>query len=114
MLSLCPAHWKEIKDKVAEFGMDHLIKKTANEALADIRGQLEGAPAEQTFDPLMGAYWAIQTTYLRGAGLAAFQSGLCSLCDVDQESPGRATNWIEGSVTDQFNRAKHLGLIKCS
>lgn len=114
MVQICKDHWKNMRDKVSELGMDHLVSKTGEEAMEKMVDQIEGTDTtpEKTFDPLLNANWAITAQWIKDVGIAGMSYDGCPLCEVESTSPGRAQNWIDGSIGDQLEYAKHHGIIK--
>lgn len=77
-MRFCDDHWARLREAITAQGLDDLIAPTGERAAANIRAELEGEPPTlRTFDPLMGAHWAIvnnvsatighATLYLLGA-----------------------------------------------
>lgn len=65
-MNFCQEHWSQLREKIAERGLNHLVAKDGEMAMAQIADQLERAGDDETvtpvnFDPLMSAWSAIGT-----------------------------------------------------
>lgn len=120
-MQICKDHWAALRAEVKAQGMDHLVAKSGHEAMSMLVGELnQTAEATETFDPLMGANFAILAQFLesvpQGERLSAFASDVCPLCCLSPKQEGvtpsaLADNWVKGSVQDQRGRAEELGLL---
>ena len=80
-MQFCQQHWDSMREAVRLRGMEHLVARSGEEAVADLTAQLEGTATQQNWDPLMAAHWAILTRVMRSMGLAAL-GDFCPLCEV--------------------------------
>lgn len=112
---MCDAHWKELKAKLAEAGLDRFIAKNGQEAIAKMT-------AEDGFEPLMAANMGIFSNAIETAGLELMTPNddgtercpLCFLisgCHCGHGDKCSFKTWLDSAVAEQVDRAKQLGLI---
>jgi hypothetical protein len=59
-VKFCQGHWDKLRRAIDERGMSHLIAADEKRAVENLKAELEsGRETLTTFDPLMGAHWAI-------------------------------------------------------
>lgn len=134
-MKLCQSHWDKLKAKISELGLEPLVAKSGEEAAAKALEDLKRAQSgddsgmtKETFDPLMGANYAIWSNALHSVGLVLMEqnedgSDRCPLCFMQTTHDKHCTepeckqnydDWITYAVRDMHERAKELGLIGTS
>lgn len=108
-MRMCMPHWEQLRQGVKDRGMMHLVLKSGEEAVKNMKAEIEGAPAK--FDPLMAANWAIFSQALNFGGLDMMVGEHCPLCEADAHG-GHAQEWIDGCLDAQLEYAIELGLVK--
>jgi hypothetical protein len=59
-MKFCQPHWDQLKAAIKQRGLWDFVARDGNEAISQMKDQLEGKPATiKTFDPLMAAHWMI-------------------------------------------------------
>ena len=132
-MKFCQSHWDMLRAEIARVGLDGLVPKDGQEAMAKMVKSLEhsndnptGPGQVSTFDPLMGAHWAIVGNVMPYVGLALMApkedgTDRCPLCFITEDHHQRCTvphckvtnwdDWIVRAVDDQLQKAKALGLV---
>lgn len=138
-MNLCQAHWDRLCAAISARGLDSLVSKSGEEIHAKVTTELTQPDVDKrrTFDPLMGASFAIINNALSNtpAGLALLQPGEdgkppCPLCYINKarheaaqaaraagQEWGRADDqafydgWIERAADDAREHAIRLGLM---
>lgn len=124
-MRFCKPHWDALRAAVTQRGMDHLVAKSGEEAMASMVAELGGTATKQDWDPLMAAHWAIVTRVTERVGLAALTTpDFCPLCAV-QESyehvaatydpiPAGAVDaqhWVDSCMDAMLRHARECGLM---
>lgn len=106
--------------------MSHLVARSGEQAVEDLKAQIEGAATLANWDPLMAAHWAIANRVMERVGLAALNEGFCPCCAVDESykvfvaagnapPPGQkamdANGWINSCTDSMLNYARDNGLM---
>jgi hypothetical protein len=108
-MNWCQPHWNQLREAIAERGLDKFGAQTGEQAASDLKAQIEGKTTD--FDPLMGSWSRINQQMLESAGLRALtQCPLCIL--VEDGQPHLVKNWIDGVTDSALNYALKEGLIK--
>lgn len=112
---MCAEHWTRLRKEVEDSGMTHLVSRSGKEAFDKIVAPLTEPASPRNgaddFDPLMGANFSIWGAALKDGGLAMMVGDKCPLCECCRENPGLDEDWIKGSVADELNHARQLGLM---
>lgn len=84
-MNICQDHWDRLREAIKDRGLDHLVAPDGEIAVAQVKAELEaGEQTPTSYDPLMGAYWAIASN----AGQTIRESGgnpLYSMMSGDEE-----------------------------
>lgn len=120
-MNVCQPHWDELRGAIDDRGLSHLVAKDGVAAARNLEAQLQGTDAEENYDPLMSAYWAIMANSLKCWGLGALADDFgCPLCALDRHAAecaeeGCARNtgadWIRFASDGQLQAARDLGLV---
>lgn len=78
--------------------------------------QLQGAPARDTFDPLLNANFAIWSNALERGGLYLMGNDedgepYCPLCEYEKKGGGKAADWITFAADEQLEKGRALGFV---
>lgn len=116
-MRMCMPHWGQLREAIKERGMMHLVAGTDEKAAQNMKGQLTGASERETFDPLMGANFAIYSNAMRIFGLYLMteppEGGhYCPVCESEKAGGHPAEWWITNAADEQLSRAVELGLVK--
>lgn len=88
-VKFCEGHWTKLRDAIYERGLGDLVAQSGERAARNVVEELKtGEPSLKTFDPLMGAHWAIVNRIAEHRPLVVFCGG-CPLCWVQD---GHAAN----------------------
>lgn len=72
-MKFCQRHWDELRNKIDDRGLSHLVAKDGRTATRQMQQQVqEREVTRESFDPLMAAHWAIAGNvmkFLDGAGM---------------------------------------------
>lgn len=72
-MKFCEHHWSQLRARIDDRGLTHLIAKNGRVAVEQMAQQLqERDVTKETFDPLMSAHWAIAgnvNEFLASAGM---------------------------------------------
>jgi hypothetical protein len=87
-MKFCQDHWDRLRAAIDARGLGGLVARDGERALENMAAELEagpGAASLTTFDPLMGAHWAIVNNIMGFVGLAVMApnadgSERCPLC----------------------------------
>jgi len=125
-MQFCTKHWSGLKDAIRERGLQQLVASSSEEGFAKQVEQLESSTVTRTtFDPLMGAHYAILGRALEVAGLSLMLqnedgSDRCPLCYLQAEHDKHCTTegcghsfepWIGYAADDMRKEAVRLGLM---
>lgn len=119
---MCQPHWQKLRAEIAERGLDHLVGKGGEMAVAQLADQLEKGKATPTnFDPLMAAHNMILSNALDTAGLQIMfdppdgeRCPLCFLVAVAAEhgfDPAVFEKWPARAADGALDAARTLGLV---
>lgn len=118
-MKACKEHWDQLRDKIKERGLDHLVSKDGEQAINRLKKELDDQHHIQ--DPLLSAWFSIMNNALSMGGmylLGRDENGnhYCPMCEGNKhtkiEGFSCASEWfIERSVDDQYNKAKEAGLL---
>jgi len=123
-MNICQRHWEDLRKKVDERGMSHLVSSNGEEAMARTLAQLNNEDTSDDWDPLMAAFFAIGQWALNRMGLAVLQPGFCPLCQVqrsfenvkllpefDPEQHKDAEWWMNNCMDAMLDHARECGLV---
>lgn len=129
-MKFCTPHWDQLRAAIKERGLDGLVAKDGEQAVAKLTDQLEKNDTTKTnFDPLMAAHNAITGRVLEIVGLNLLLpnedgSERCPLCfaqvchDAECKHPGCAiqiaNDWIPSCCDAMREEAVRLGLVASS
>lgn len=118
-MKFCDEHWAKLRAGVQSRGLWHLVAESGEDAIQRMERELDdGKSSAASFDPLMGAHWAICGRAIAAGGLYLMTGDYCPLCELDahatNEKPERgplSEQWIEGCLDAQRKHAEALGLV---
>lgn len=124
-MKFCQQHWDKLRDAINARGLGQFVASSGDEATRRMAAELDSKGVKRTtFEPLMGAFWAISSNAISAAGLeimAPNEDGtdrcpLCFLlascsCGLD---PCPFATWIDRAADDQRAHAVQLGLLGAS
>ena len=95
-MNMCKTHWDRLRVAITKRGLSSLIAESGEKAASNIRRELTDGPSLDSYDPLMAAFWAINSngmdfiSDLGGNPLASMSADApehmrCTLCHL---------NWI--------------------
>ena len=132
-MKFCQPHWEKLREAIRVRGLYGLVAKSGEEAMARTVAELETASAGEaqrpsTFDPLMGAHWAIVNNVGDRVGILTLMapnedgSERCPLCYIQTEhdkachdpSCGSFDRWVEYAADGALAEATKLGLVGSS
>lgn len=93
-MQICTPHWEIIRQSVTEHGLDSLISKTGDEAIARSFSELDpGVQTEEDLDPLMSMTMHWMTAAIENGGLDVMfldEQGnhQCPICLFEKHSKG--------------------------
>ena len=121
-MEICKDHWEKVRQAIADRGMDHLGARGGEQALENIKAELEGE--ETPFDPYMTVNMMIWNRALQMGGLYLMElredgSHYCPVCEalLHMEPPEGKTKedqerfWIDGPVNAALEEAREKGAI---
>ena len=116
-MNWCQPHWDLLRQAIIDRGLDGLGTQTGKEATEQMQAELDGD--DETFDPLMGSYWRINTKMTeslvslgRGQEVLELKCPLCIL--VEDGQPETVKDWIDGVTDSAKIYAIEQGLVKAS
>lgn len=110
-MKMCQLHWVALRDAIEMRGLSGFVSKDGQTAIDRTVNDLHGAPATQTFDPLMAANFAIWSNALDQGGLYLMQGDCCPICESEKHGGPTAEWWIANAAQEQLNKARELGLL---
>lgn len=116
-MRICTEHWSKMKAKCEELGLMQFVAQDGEAAHAKIVEGLTETEDEhnvKTFDPLLGANFAVTSHFLKDVGIEGLAFDGCPLCEVEDFKAGLADNWINGCMEDQRMYAVFHGFMKLS
>lgn len=108
-MKICQRHWDELRKAIDARGLSHLVKKSGQEAIAQLATELEGRGAENILDPLMGANNMIWSKGLEVLGLSLMTG--YEKCPVCEAVSSYERWWIDGPADAMLKQAKEDGLV---
>lgn len=114
-MKFCIKHWEQLKFTVKEKGMWHLVHKSSEELIDDIKNELDNK--EHQFDPLHTAHIMIITAVLQQGGIYMLMNDennneRCPLCEIEKQAGEELVkNWIDGSTNECLNYCKEMNLL---
>lgn len=85
-MKFCQEHWQQLRQKIDDRGLAHLVPKNGAVATQQMQSQLrERAVTKENFDPLMGAHWAIASNAMQ----VLQRAGVDPLYLMMEPAPGR-------------------------
>ncbi len=111
-MKMCALHWDDLKQGLMDRDMWSLV---ASSDRAAVDRYFAEADDPRMFDPLMAAYWQIQSAALEVCGMelrggSNVRERDCSLCEVIEHGED-ADEWIRGCLDVQLAQARKLGLM---
>lgn len=110
-MRMCQQHWNALRAAIEERGLSSFVSKDGQTAIDRTVDDLHGAPTKQTFDPLLGANFAIWSNALDQGGLYLMQGDCCPICESVKRGGPTAEWWISNAANEQVNKARDLGLL---
>lgn len=130
-MKICPDHWARLRAAIDERGLSHLVARSGKEATDRIVAQLEHSVEHReslrdamrkqdeaaSFDPLLGANFAIFSNALEAGGLYLMtpdEQGQprCPLCELAKHvNPVAVDEWLRLSADGALEKARELGLV---
>ena len=133
-MRFCESHWSKLRKAIDDRGLTPFVAKDGHVAMAQMVKQVEENHAgKDTFDPLMGAHWAISCNVMDFLGRAGGPSAalrmltgdICPLCEINEAHERTCTDplckldkkvgydWmIDRAADDALDRAREYGLVK--
>ena len=68
-MKICSDHWNMIRSSVISHGLDHLGAKSGEQAIQDIKKELDGTTTTDDFDPNMSHHWHWTNNAISNGGL---------------------------------------------
>jgi len=123
-VKICQTHWEELIKALEERDLMKYVASDSKSAIQRLQAQLGGDDSDKTFEPLLGANFAIKTNFLGAVGLACFAPDApCPLCFLDEgikkgcgdpnctRHHDSGSDWIRYAADDQLNKARELKLV---
>jgi hypothetical protein len=123
-MKLCDDCWTKLKEAIEARGLMHLVAKNGQTATEMLTQQLKGNDCNETYDPLMSAFFAILGNLLDAFGLNILvDDAPCPLCYLTECSKAgcgdpkctrkhdSGEDWIRYAADDQLDQARKRGLI---
>lgn len=122
-MKFCMPHWEELRAAIKARGLDSLVSKGGEQAIAKLTSELDkGEATKDTFDPLMGAHNAILTRALDMVGLELMSPNedgsercplcfLISKCECTLGEGCHFKHWIPSVADFMLEEAKRYGLV---
>lgn len=117
-MKMCQSHWEEIKAKLTEFGLYHLVPEGGEAAVKKMASMIQEGPNKDNFDPLMMAHNAIVSKCLEVAGPQVLLNDGCPLCHIIDNcgctlgEDCHFKHWTDGATHAVKRLALELGVIK--
>lgn len=122
MSGFCADHWAALRGAVEKEGLTHLVPTNGVTAALQLAAEVEaGESTPASFDPLMGAHWAIVANVSELLRVPVILMDGCPLCiantahkeDCDIEGcEFTFDDWVDRAADDQHAKARDLGLIE--
>jgi hypothetical protein len=114
-MKICPSHWEALRQAIDQRGLTPLVSADGAELAQRQADELVQGRSAKTYDPLAAAMWAIFNNGIEAGGaymLGTKSNGepYCPLCELEQNSPTPAMDWIEAAAEEQLGEARALGL----
>ncbi len=103
----CQEHWDTLRAEIAEQKLSSLVPSSGEDARQAVERQLAGEMSIDTFDPLMGAMWAINSFIGGQLGpqgqLTVLMHDGCPVCKMDEEHNNGElySRYFPNAVADQ-------------
>ena len=121
-MKICDAHWQDLKKAIDDRGLTRFIAKDGEAAAKAMASQIQGGDEKESYDPLMGANFAIWGNALEVWGPGMMQEGApCPLCLLDKHAKECAepdcqfkqtgADWVTLAADAQMEYATELGLL---
>ena len=109
-MNWCDSHWQKLRAAIELRGLSKFIATDGSQAAQNMRDQLDGE--KEKFDPLMGSWIRINTTFLESPNCAG-RFMACPLCCLEDDGrPELVDNWIDGCTDAALQYAIEQDLIK--
>lgn len=104
-MKMCLEHWAMCREAVMDRGMGGLIAKSGEQAVENLKTELEGGKSE--FDPLMSMHWHWTNAALAAGGLYLLTDDedgqpYCPLCEHVKHIEGFDARQAVASIADQM------------
>lgn len=67
-MKFCQPHWDALREAIESRGLSSLIAESGEQAVANLRAEMEGKQTLENYDPLQSAHWAIVNNVLGVVG----------------------------------------------
>lgn len=122
-MKCCQRHWERLTELVKEAGMWHLVHQSTEEAIAEMKEEIESGESAHAFDPLLRAHNMVMGQALHMGGMylmgqAPDGSEYCPICEaikgmqnmpLEPGGPPAGAEWVENHWTvDVVDHIKNL------
>ncbi len=109
-MSICKPHWDKLRVAIEHRGMSHLVAKSGQEAMNNIKAELDGTKKKGDYDPLMDCNNMIWSRGLECGGLRMLSGDICPICEATKHDE-KETVWIDGPADAALAHCRELGLM---
>jgi hypothetical protein len=113
-MQFCHPHWDSLKEAIKERGLWPYVSQGGEEVARRTVASLEDGDSKDTFDPLMGAHWAIVHNAMSMVDNPVYffaTDKCCPICESERGGGPEAEWWIKNSADEQKQKALAMGLL---
>lgn len=121
-MRFCMPHWNALREAIEKRGLTSLISESGAQAAAKFAREADtGKSTVDTYDPLMGAHWAIINNLVTSYGPGIFLIDGCPMCHANEMHEKYCTTpncpidkvkgydkWIDNAADDQLRIWKEI------
>lgn len=92
---MCAAHWSELREAIEVRALSPFVNQSGEAAATEIVSGASGTrDKSRPYDPLLSANMSIWAHAVHCGGLYLLHGELCPLCEMEQNTIGKAADWI--------------------